>query len=68
MLAFETLTFAPIDRNMVIRGLLTKSEIAWLDRYHQETREKLLPHLEGEVADWLVEATKELFHDAKNQD
>ena len=68
MFAFETLTHAPIDRNMVIRGLLTKAEVAWLDSYHRQVRETLLPHLEGDAADWLNEVTKELFHDAKNHD
>ncbi len=34
MLSFETLTFAPIDRNLIETKLLTRDELQWLDEYH----------------------------------
>ncbi|HEX4571265.1 MAG TPA: aminopeptidase P family protein [Dongiaceae bacterium] len=57
MLAFETLTLAPIDRNLVDKGLLTAAEIAWLDAYHARVREVLSPQLDAATAAWLGQAT-----------
>lgn len=57
---FETLTFAPIDKTLIEKSLLTDSEIAWLNSYHFEVREKLEPQVEGETADWLRQATAPL--------
>ncbi len=57
MLAFETLTLAPIDRNLVERSLLSPAEIAWLDAYHARVREILTPLVDRETAAWLAEAT-----------
>jgi Xaa-Pro aminopeptidase len=57
MLGFETLTLAPIDRNLVVRELLEDDEIAWLDGYHIRVREVLAPLVDAETARWLDEAT-----------
>ena len=38
MNAFETLTFAPIDRRLIEPKLMTADEIAWLDAYHARGR------------------------------
>jgi hypothetical protein len=40
---FETLTFCPIDRSLVIAELLTHDELHWFNDYHVRTREKLMP-------------------------
>lgn len=61
MLAFETLTLAPIDLTLVEPGLLTAAEIAWLNAYHARVREALLPHLDAGTADWLTAATTPLL-------
>ena len=58
MLAFETLTLAPIDRRLVDRALLSAAEIAWLDEYHARVRAELAPHLDDATRDWLNEATE----------
>jgi len=58
MLGFETLTFSPIDLRLVEPALLTSDEIAWLDGYHAQVREKIGPHLEGETQAWLEQATR----------
>src|SRR5271166_6408060 len=58
MLGFETLTLAPIDRNLIETSLLDDEEIAWLDRYHAKVRETLTPLVDPETARWLLEATQ----------
>ncbi|MDX3975673.1 aminopeptidase P family protein [Shinella sp.] len=58
MLGFETLTFCPIDRRLVVSSLLTDEELDWLNAYHVETREKLLPLLSDDATkSWLEQAT-----------
>ena len=61
MLAFETLTWCPIDRRLVLPALMTLEELGWLNRYHADVREKLMPLVDNQaVRDWLVEATEPL--------
>ena len=60
MLAFETLTRAPIDRAVIDLALLTPAEIAWLDAYHAEVRSDLTPLLDADTAAWLAEVTRPL--------
>jgi Xaa-Pro aminopeptidase len=61
MLGFETLTFCPIDRRLIVAGLLTNEELDWLNAYHAETREKLSPLIADEkVLEWLNAATATL--------
>jgi len=58
MLGFATLTFCPIDRRLVVPALLTDEELAWLNAYHAETREKIAPLLSDDAAKaWLEKAT-----------
>ncbi|MBM6577021.1 aminopeptidase P family protein [Microvirga sp. SRT01] len=55
MLAFETLTFAPIERNLIDPALLTADELLWLDAYHAKVAEIIGPLLaDGEVREWLA--------------
>ncbi|MDR6102662.1 Xaa-Pro aminopeptidase [Agrobacterium larrymoorei] len=59
MLSFETLTWCPIDRRLIVVSLLTEDERTWLNDYHAETREKLMPLISDEsVKQWLVAATE----------
>lgn len=61
MLGFETLTYCPIDRRLILANLLTDEELRWLNDYHAETRDKLLPLIEdGEIKTWLRRATAPL--------
>ncbi len=61
MLGFETLTWCPIDRRLVLPALMTTEELAWLNDYHREVRERLMPLIESQpVREWLVEATQPL--------
>lgn len=59
-LGFETLTLCPIDRSLIDTELLTDGETAWIDEYHRRVRERLLGHLDGEVAAWLEAACRPL--------
>ncbi|MFC4294272.1 aminopeptidase P family protein [Novosphingobium tardum] len=52
-LGFETLTFVPIDRQLVAQELLTAEETAWWNAYHARVREVLAPQLSGDDLAWL---------------
>jgi Xaa-Pro aminopeptidase len=56
--AFETLTLAPIDREMILKRLLTAKERHWVDRYHARVLETVSPLLDGPARDWLLAATR----------
>ena len=60
MNAFETLTFAPIDRRLTEPALMTAEEISWLDDYHVRVAEKLLPLVDARTRPWLEAATRPL--------
>jgi Xaa-Pro aminopeptidase len=55
MLGFETLTFAPIDRSLIVADMLSPQERRWLDDYHAKVLDVIAPQLDGEVLDWLRE-------------
>lgn len=57
-LEFETLTLCPINQSCIALELMTESEITWLNEYHQTVRERLAPHLQGKVLNWLIENTQ----------
>ena len=56
MLGFETLTFAPIDRNAIDTAILTAEERAWVDAYHAKVVEIVGPQLDGDALQWLKQA------------
>jgi Xaa-Pro aminopeptidase len=60
MLAFETLTLAPIDTRLVEPMLMRADEIAWLNAYHARVRAALAPGLQGADRAWLEAATAPL--------
>lgn len=57
-LAFETLTLCPIDTRLLEHGLLSETEAAWLNAYHETCRRELLPLVEGEAKAWLLANTE----------
>ncbi len=57
MLCFETITLAPIDRNLVARDLLDRDEAAWLDAYHARVRATIGPLVDSATGAWLEQAT-----------
>jgi Xaa-Pro aminopeptidase len=60
MLAFETLTLAPIDRNLIEVAMMNPRETAWLDAYHARVRAAHMDKLDPETAQWLDAATQPL--------
>jgi Xaa-Pro aminopeptidase len=56
MLGFETLSFAPIDRNLVDLDVMDPAERAWLDAYHAQVLAIVGPQLDGDAKAWLVGA------------
>ena len=56
MLGFETLTFAPLDRRLIAKDMLTADEMKWVDSYHAQVMEKIGPKLEGADRQWLEKA------------
>ncbi len=53
---FETLTFAPIDRRLVVLAMLSPGERDWLNGYHAEVLAKIGPRVGADVLDWLKAA------------
>ncbi|MDV3458732.1 aminopeptidase P family protein [Sphingomonas sp. HF-S4] len=53
MLGFETLTFAPIERDLIEPALLTPKELQWLNAYHARVLEVVGPQLAEEERQWL---------------
>lgn len=60
MLGFETLTLAPIDTRLIVPGILSGEDVAWLDAYHARVREAVAPLVEGTDRAWLIRATRPL--------
>ncbi|MEM9900772.1 MAG: aminopeptidase P family protein [Pseudomonadota bacterium] len=60
MLAFETLTWVPLDRRLIAAEMLHRDERAWIDAYHAEVAERIGPILDGAAADWLHRSTAPL--------
>jgi Xaa-Pro aminopeptidase len=56
MLGFETLTFAPIDRRLIVKDMLTPEELIWLNCYHAHVLARIGLNLEGEDLAWLQAA------------
>lgn len=53
VLGFETLTFAPIERDLIDPSLLTAGERAWLDAYHAKVLALIGPQLDAGERKWL---------------
>ncbi len=58
MMALETITLVPIDRNLVEPGLLSESERAWLNTYHARVRESLHHLVDEDARAWLERVTR----------
>lgn len=58
--SFKTLTLCPIDTTPVVKEMLTKDEIIWLNEYHKFVYDRLSPLLTEEEKGWLKEKTNEI--------
>lgn len=57
---FETLTFVPIDKRLIVNEMLSPGERAWLNAYHADVARKLGARILDAARDWLAEATAPL--------
>lgn len=57
---FETITYCPFFKSIIIKEMLSEEEIQWLNNYHKLCEEKLGSLLEGEVKEWFLEMVKPL--------
>jgi Xaa-Pro aminopeptidase len=55
-LSFETLTFVPLDRRLIVTSMLAPGERDWLNAYHAEILTKLAPRLSTAAAQWCMAA------------
>ena len=53
MMGFETLTLAPIHRDLIVVEMLTDAERDYVDAYHARVLEEVGLELDGEVRKWL---------------
>ncbi|ADM10207.1 metallopeptidase M24 family protein [Parvularcula bermudensis HTCC2503] len=60
MHGFETITLAPLERELIDVSLLSPQEIAWVDTYHQTVCDTLCPDLPEATARWLQTRTAAL--------
>ncbi|MBQ6557315.1 MAG: M24 family metallopeptidase, partial [Bacteroidales bacterium] len=59
-LGFEPLTLCPFDTSALEMSLLDRSEIEWLDEYHEKVFDTLSPLLEADVARWLQQKCRKI--------
>jgi len=60
MLGFSSLTRCPIDIRAIDRSLLNIQEIQWVNEYHQLVWQDIAPLVDGEVKEWLKQATSKM--------
>lgn len=56
-LRFEPLTLSHFDTSIIVKDLLDRSEIDWLNSYNERVYRTLSPRLTGDVAVWLRQKT-----------
>ena len=59
-LCFETLTFVPLDRRLILAGNLSRGEREWVDNYHAEVLAKIGPRVKRKAQGWLKMACEPL--------
>ena len=56
-LCFETISWAPIDKDLLLLNILNNSEKKWLNTYHQKVYNKLAKYLTNRESNWLKKVT-----------
>ena len=67
--ALETVTMVPISTKLIVANMMTADEISWLDDYHRQVREALLPIMAvdfPEAVSYLIEGTQPLITTVEN--
>ncbi|PYF07439.1 Xaa-Pro aminopeptidase [Rhodobacter viridis] len=55
-LCFETLTWVPIDRRLIVVDMLSQAEHSWIDSYHAGVLARIGPLVGPAARDWLTAA------------
>ena len=55
--AFDTLTLCHFDTSIIVPGILSRDESAWLNAYNERVFRTLSPRLDAETAAWLRKKT-----------
>ncbi len=55
---FKNLTYCHFEKNLINRDMLDKREKNWINTYHANVYEKLLPFLDMDVGSWLKNKTE----------
>ena len=58
LLGFENLTYVPFDMRLLDITLITKTEKAWINKYHNNVLKKVGPLLDGTDLEWLEKSTQ----------
>jgi Xaa-Pro aminopeptidase len=59
-LYFETITLAPIDKNLIVKDMLSDEEVEWLNQYHARVFKALSSLLDSDVKEWLKKSTNKI--------
>ena len=59
-ITFKTITIAPLERLLIDQTLLTTNEIDWVNKYHKRVRNILMPSMNSDEIDWLINQTAPL--------
>ena len=59
-LGMESLTLCPFDRELIDISLFSAAQRDWLNSYHRQVYERLAPHLDDTLRQWLKEQTASL--------
>ena len=60
MLSWRTLTYAPIDRRLIVADMLDAPSRQWLNTYHAETLALIGPRISDGARSWLAQACRPL--------
>ncbi len=60
MMGFETLTLAPINRDLIVAAMLTETERQYVNNYHQRVWAEIGPSVAGDIKAWLKAACAEI--------
>jgi len=60
MMGFETLTLAPINRDLIVAAMLSETELNYVNDYHARVWAEIGPSVAGDVKDWLKSACQEI--------
>ncbi len=52
-LCFETITFVPLDRRLIVHGMLAPDERDWINVYHAQVLALIAPRVSGPTLAWL---------------